>query len=140
MKVSGSGQVGQPSAPGGARPATAGGFSVPGAGDAGGTARASGVGGVGSIDALLALQQVETPLERRRRAVGRGGRILDVLDDMKLSLLDDGPTPATLDRLARSVRDAREATDDPGLDQVLKEIDTRAAVELAKLETSRRAA
>lgn len=118
----------------------AGGFSVPGASETGGATRASGVSGVGSIDALLALQQVETPLERRRRAVGRGGRILDLLDDMKLSLLDDGPTPATLDRLARSVRDAREATDDPGLDQVLKEIDTRAAVELAKLETSRRAA
>ena len=38
----------------------------------------------GSIDALLAMQGVEDPTERRKRSVARGRGALDVLDDLKL--------------------------------------------------------
>ena len=38
-----------------------------------------------------------------------------------------------LDRLRRAVRDERDATEDPGLEAVLDEIELRAAVEMAKL-------
>jgi hypothetical protein len=88
---------------------------------------------VGSIDALLALQSVGTPLERRRRAVGRAGRILDLLDQMKVSLLEGALTPDSLGHLVGAVREQRDRTDDPRLEGVLDEIETRAAVELAKL-------
>ena len=47
--------------------------------------------------------------------------------------------PAQLDRLARAVREQRAATEDPQLEGLLDEIETRAAVELAKLESSRSA-
>jgi len=80
------------------------------------------------------------PLERRRRAVSRAGRILDVLEDMKRGLLDDGLRPQDMERLRRAVRDERLGTDDPKLEGVLDEIETRAAVELAKLEQAARAA
>jgi hypothetical protein len=90
--------------------------------------------GVANVDVLLALQDVGGPLERRRRAVSRAGRILDVLDDVKLALLDGSLAPHDLDRLRRAVRDERMQTQDPGLEAVLEEIETRAAVELAKLE------
>ena len=50
-------------------------------------ARSVGVGGVSSVDALIALQDVGGPLERRRRAVGRAGRILDVLDEVKVAIV-----------------------------------------------------
>ena len=92
---------------------------------------AAGVMGVG---ALLALQDIGGPLERRRRAVRRAGRILDVLDALRLGLLDGELRTDDLDLLRRAVRDQREGTDDPGLEAVLDDIELRAAVEVAKLE------
>ena len=79
------------------------------------------------------MQSVGGPLERRRRAVSRAGRILDVLDEVKLSLLDGGVSAEELGRLVSAVREQRENTEDERLEGVLDEIETRAAVELAKL-------
>lgn len=92
------------------------------------------------VEALLALQDVGSPLERKRRAVRRAGRILEVLDDIKISLLQGDLSGAELDRLRRAVRDERAATEDPLLEVVLDEIELRAAVEVAKLEQAGRAA
>lgn len=105
-----------------------------------GVTRTSGVAGVSGLDALLALQDVGGPLERRKRAVARGGRILDVLDEVKLALIDGDLSPASLDRLMRAVREERQNTDDGRLEGVLNEIETRAAVEIAKLEQAKIAA
>ena len=44
-----------------------------------------------------------------------------------------------LDRLLLAVREQREDTDDPRLNDVLNQIETRAAVELAKLGSDRAA-
>jgi hypothetical protein len=135
MKVSSSTSVGSAGgARGSARPA-AGGFSVAGSGaahEAAPAAKTAGAAPVSSIDALLALQSVGGPLERRRRAVGRAGRILDLLDDVKVALLDGSMTPSALSTLVAAVHEQRDRTDDPGLEGVLDEIETRAAVELAK--------
>jgi hypothetical protein len=143
MKVNGASGVGGAAAPRGASGSVAGGFSVPDTGSAGDvapTARTTSVVGVSSIDALLALQEVGGPLERRRKAVRRAGVILDVLDEVKLSLLDGGVPPAALERLMSAVRMERGGADDPRLQGLLDEIETRAAVELAKLEVGRAAA
>jgi len=138
MKVSGSSG---PSAAGGARPArsadAAPGFEplmTPSTPGATGVTAAGGVARVSSLDALMALQEVGGPLERRRRAVGRAGKILEALEDLKLDLLDGRLSPGALERLTRSVREQRALTDDARLEGVLDEIETRAAVELAKLE------
>ena len=72
--------------------------------------------------------------------MGRGGRILDVLDRIKLALLDGQSSTADLERLVRAVREERIQTGDSNLDGVLAEIETRAAVEMAKAEMSRLAA
>ncbi|MDP1633032.1 MAG: flagellar assembly protein FliX [Caulobacter sp.] len=139
MKVTGTSSVGSlGGAKGGARGGGGqGGFALPtvgGATAAPDVARSSGVGGIDSIGALLALQDVGGPLERRRRAVGRAGRILDVLDEVKIALIDGEVSRQDLDRLVRAVREERLSTDDGRLEGVLDEIETRAAVELAKLE------
>jgi len=137
MKVGSSGGViGTGGAYAPSRPA-AGGFSVAGSGaavDAAPVTTAAGPTGVTSLDALLALQEVGGPLERRRRAVRRAGRILDVLDEVKIALLDGGLPPAALHRLMSAIREERGGTEDPRLEGLLDEIETRAAVELAKLE------
>lgn len=143
MKVSGTSGVGGPASGGRARPAGDGqGFRLSGpaaAAPASQAGPAAGVSGVMGVEALLALQDVGGPLERRRRAVGRAGRILDVLEDVRVAMLGDGASEADLERLSRAVRDQRDATDEPALEGVLNEIETRAAVELAKLELAKRA-
>ncbi len=87
---------------------------------------------LGGIDALIALQGIEDPLERRRRAVKHGTRALDALDELKLGLLSGTLGQATLLRLKAVAADLKDGSGDPGLDQVLSEIDLRVAVELAK--------
>lgn len=137
MKVTGPTGVGSTGGAGKARQVGGSGFSLPSTGGPTGisqTGPAAGVGGVFGVEALLAMQDVGGPLERRRRAVGRASRILDVLDEMRASLLGGDLSPDEMERLRRAVRDQREATDDPKLEAVLDEIETRAAVELAKLE------
>jgi hypothetical protein len=82
----------------------------------------------------MALQAVGGPLERRRRAVRRADKILDVLDEVKISLLEGEVPASALTNLVKAVQQTRDSTDDPGLESVLNEIETRAAVEIAKLE------
>jgi hypothetical protein len=139
MKVSG---PGGPTSAAGARgprpaPAAAGGFqpaSAAAAAEPQGAMGASTVNAVSSLEALIALQEVGGPLERRRRAVRRANVILTALEQIKLDLLDGRLGPAAMQALARAVREQRSLTDDPKLEGLLDEIETRAAVELAKFE------
>jgi hypothetical protein len=87
---------------------------------------------LGGIDALIALQGIEDPVERRRRAVKQGSRALDALDELKLGLLSGTLDQAMLLRLKAAAADLRDGSGDAKLDQVLSEIDLRVAVELAK--------
>ena len=87
---------------------------------------------LGGIDALIALQGVEDPVERRRRAIKQGRRALDVLDELKVGLLSGALDQAMLLRLKSVAVDLRDGSGDAKLDQVLGEIDLRVAVELAK--------
>ena len=127
------------------RPAqrAAGGFSLTGAAGAERAASAgptAATGPVTDVSALMALQGVEDPTERRRRAVRRGGGLLDRLDELKMAMLGGEAGDAALERLARAVREERPEDADAGLTAVLDQIDLRAAVELAKAETRRSAA
>src|SRR6202046_1261115 len=87
---------------------------------------------LGGVDALIALQGIEEPAERRRRAVKHGRRALDALDELKLGLLAGTPPQGTRLRLKSAATDLKDGSGDAGLDSVLAEIDLRVAVELAK--------
>jgi hypothetical protein len=87
---------------------------------------------LGGIDVLIALQGIEDPLERRRRAVKHGTRALDALDELKLGLLSGTLDQPTMLRLKAVAVDLKDSSGDARLDQVLSEIDLRVAVELAK--------
>jgi hypothetical protein len=87
---------------------------------------------LGGIDALIALQGIEDPTERRRRAVKQGSRALDALDELKIGLLSGSLDQAMLLRLKAVAADLKDGSGDERLDQVLSEIDLRVAVELAK--------
>jgi hypothetical protein len=142
MKIEGPSATSQTGAARGAGRTASGGFSPSGAGESAEAAEAqrmAGLDGVMTVSALLALQGVEDPLQRKKRAMGRASRLLDILDDLKVAMLEGRAAPSTLDNLARAVREQRESTDDPRLNDVLNQIETRAAVELAKLGVIRAA-
>jgi hypothetical protein len=84
------------------------------------------------IDALLAMQGIEDPTERRKRSVQRGRGALDVLDDLKIGLLSGNFDTSTVSRLRDAAANLKSSSGDPGLDAVLSEIELRVEVELAK--------
>ncbi len=87
---------------------------------------------VATVDALLALQGVEDAGERRKRAVAKGRRALEMLDTLKIGLLDGAVDRPPLSRLKVAAEGLTEGPLDAGLDAVLGEVDLRVAVELAK--------
>ena len=97
-----------------------------------GTSASAGLRTIGSLDALLALQSVEDPTERRKRAVKNGRQALDVLDALKLSVLDGSLDQSVVGRLKSAAEGLKGGTGDSGLDAVLGEIELRVEVELAK--------
>jgi hypothetical protein len=88
---------------------------------------------ISGVDVLVALQGVEDTTERRKRAVRRGRNALDALDALKVGLLGGALDQAALNRLKAAAADLGADTGDPGLDQVLADIDLRVQVEIAKL-------
>jgi hypothetical protein len=110
------------------------GFTLSEATTASGPAATTGARSIGGIDVLMALQGVEEPGERRRRAVARGRTALDALDALKIGLLSGEFDAGTLARLKTAVTGLKDGSGDPLLDGVLAEIELRVEVELAKME------
>ncbi|MHA6287050.1 flagellar assembly protein FliX [Maricaulis sp. CAU 1757] len=108
----------------------------PDAGAAATSARAAGgasaASSVQSVDAILALQGVEDFTHARKRATERAFSLLDVLDELKIGLLEGGLPRAKLVALMNLLQTRRDQTDDAQLEAALDEVETRAAVELAK--------
>lgn len=94
----------------------------------------SGASAVSSVDALLALQGVEDFTHARKQARERAFSLLDVLDDLKIALLEGGIPREKLSALMDLLQSKRDQTNDPKLESVLNEVEVRAAVELAKYD------
>ena len=88
---------------------------------------------VGGIDALLALQGAEDPLERRKRAVKRGRLALDALEELKIGLLGGVLSGSTLTKLQAVAAQLKLGSGNADLDRVLGEIELRVEVEIAKM-------
>ena len=136
MRITGPKGPAAPAASTAARRSTSGSFSLP-QDDA--TPAPSGAGGVrtvGGIEALMALQGVESVEERRRRAVKRGHTALDLLDEMKLAVLSGRLGSEMVHKLRAAAAALKDQSGDPRVDEVLAEIDLRVEVELAKVESA----
>ena len=90
---------------------------------------------VGAIDSVLTLQEVPDSLDKRSRAVYRdyGKDLLERLDQLRLGILAGVFSKDRLAELAHKLRERQKETDDPKLNEIVKEIELRAEVELAKL-------
>jgi len=133
MRIQGTAAALAPAASQTARRSASGTFSLEGESAARSTNATSGTRTIGGIDALLALQGVDEPGERRRKAVKRGRSALDALDALKLGLLSGTFDTGALARLKSVTAGLAEPSGDPALDTVLAEIELRAQVELAKI-------
>ena len=130
---------GAPAAPVGApksRRAAASAFSVENENAGPAPAAAAPLRSVAGIDALIALQGIQDPLERRQSAVKRGRVALDALDELKMGLLGGTLSPATLVKLKAAAGILKDGSGDPNLDGVLAEIELRVEVEIAKMSAS----
>jgi hypothetical protein len=132
MRVEGSNRIATAASPNAARRTSSGTFSLGESGATQAQSSALALRTVGGIDALIALQGIEDPAERRRRAVKHGRRALDALDELKIGLLAGTLDHSTMLRLKSVAADLHDLSGDDGLDAVLAEIDLRVAVELAK--------
>ena len=97
------------------------------------TSAASAVSSVTPLDAIVALQAEDPAAYRRKRQARRGRDVLDALERLERGLLV-GRAPAALKAELEHLQNAALPTGDEGLDEILREIDTRLVVELAKLD------
>jgi hypothetical protein len=110
-------------------------FSVETGGSPHGSSASSALSGttaINSVDALLAVQAAGDFTEARKRATERAFSLLDVLDDLKIALLEGGIPRSKLTLLIDTLKTRRDSVNDPRLEAMLDEVETRAAVELAK--------
>ena len=98
------------------------------------TAAMGGASAVTGIDALLAAQEADdsTSGASRGKAINRGHRLLDHLDELRMGLLTGHFSRTQLKRLSDAIKEERAQIQDPDLIAVLDEVDLRAQVELAK--------
>lgn len=132
MRIYGPNGAALANAPASARRAASGTFTVSEEEAPRSSGAASSLRSISTLDALMALQGVEDPTERKKRALAKGRNALDVLDALKVGLLDGSVDGSTLARLKVAADGLTEGSGDSALDTVLGEIDLRVAVELAK--------
>ncbi len=101
--------------------------------DAGATAPTGQAKPITTVDALIALQEVPDATVGHNSAIRRGHDLLDELDEIRHGLLLGAIPQIRLRRLADQLQLRRAATVDPGLTEIIQEIELRVAVELAKL-------
>lgn len=87
-----------------------------------------------ALSSLLAIQEAPDPTTGRKRAVLHGDTLLDELRELQVGLVQGWVSEDKLRGLSRLLDRPRPAIDDSELNQVLDEIELRAAVELAKLD------
>ena len=136
MRVNGTNNTAFANAPSGPRRAASGGFSVGEQAGARQPAAAGSLRSISTVDALLALQGVEDFTARKKRMVAKGRNALDALDSLKVGLLDGSLDSSTIARLKVAAEGLTEETGDPELDRLMRDIDLRLAVELAKAAAS----
>lgn len=97
-------------------------------------ALAGGVAGLSSLDALLALQSVDSATDKPDdgKAKQWAGSVLEELEELRLALLAGIIPQDRLRSLADRLEERGRTARDPRLKEILGEVELRARVELAK--------
>lgn len=90
---------------------------------------------VSSVGSLLSLQEISEEEARRQRSMQQGKQSVDMLEQLRREILTGQASPAMIGRMQYQVEQIRQhAAPDPRLQEIMKEIELRLAVEAAKLE------
>jgi hypothetical protein len=84
------------------------------------------------IDALFL--NLDSRRRGQKQAIEKGDKILKQLDELRLDIITGSIPKDTLENITSLLKDQIESTIDERLRNILLEIETRARVELAKLE------
>ena len=109
-------------------------FTVKNPKESGGEAPITKVTPLAPVDALIALQEVGDETEQRRAALDHGEDLLSRLDEIRHGLLIGAIPRHRLKSLAQAARRQLPDIRDSRLAELLREIELRAAVELAKYD------
>lgn len=93
----------------------------------------SGANTLAAAESIIAIQGADDGAHRRRKAVYRAEELLDLLNEIKVGLLEGAVPSGRLNALVQVITSKRGEVSDPNLSNILNEIDLRARVELAKL-------
>lgn len=106
------------------------------AADASEVAPMSETSALAAANPMLMLQEISDEAHERKQALRYGKLTLDVLDELRHSLLIGAVPLRVLLQLEQLVKDQRRLRPDPELGAILDDIELRAAVELAKIEVA----
>ena len=90
---------------------------------------------VSATEAVIATQNVESShvdLPKRKRLMEFGENVLDRLEELRLGILLGRFSKEKLTELAHKLRQKRQQSSDPQLNEIIHEIELRAEVEIAK--------
>lgn len=85
-----------------------------------------------SVVSIWATQEVESPLEKRKKAVRKGQDILESLSELQKSIGTSQDSTRTIRQIQFLLLEKLDAHGDPQLQDLLDAISLRAAVEAAK--------
>ena len=108
-------------------------FIVDNTGAKGGLSGVQGAQSINHIGALLASQEVDSSQLARDGAIKQGSQMLSLLDQLKLGLLNGRIAPHLIQQLRQHLASKEQFQIEPELQTLLKQIELRAEVELAKL-------
>lgn len=94
----------------------------------------SGTAPLTSVNSLLALQELPTSTDGKSKGVERAEGLIEHLEAIRHGLLLGHIPRDRLSRIINALSAEREKNLDPGLVQIINDIELRAKVELAKLE------
>lgn len=104
------------------------------ASDVSGVAQSSDVAAASALNNLLALQEISEEDIKRKKLVQQGNNLLDTLEQLRRRLLSGTISPHLLLDLSRQITMQKQMSDDPKVNEIIEDIELRAAVELAKIQ------
>jgi len=94
----------------------------------------SGTAPITSVNNLLSLQELPTATEGRSKGIKQAQGLIEHLEAIRHGLLLGQISKKRLQDVVKALEIQREKSLDPGLVQIINDIELRAKVELAKLE------
>jgi len=136
MRVTGPGRVNSTQKSKGSKSASGAGakFTVPGEAEEVSTPTNVASGSpISSVDAIVALQGIDDSTTSNKKAIKKSLDLLDRLDEIRHGLLIGAIPVGRLQQLKTTLEQMKIPADDPELETIVRDIEVRAAVELAKL-------